>query len=68
MNDFTLHPESSGKPLKGLEQRVTQSSLWLRRIAGGNTEGTVGCGGTAGVGRNRHGYVTCQNVALEVPG
>lgn len=64
MNAFTLDPESSGKPLKGFGQGVTQSNLWLRKITGGCVEGTAGCGGTAGVGRvevgrNRHGHVTC---------
>lgn len=63
INYFTLHLESSGKLLKGFEQGVTQSNLWLRKITGDYVEGMVRCGGSASVGgvevgRNRHGHVT----------
>ena len=68
INDFTLHPESNGKPLKGFGGGVegeTQPDLWLRKMTGSYVEGMAGCGGTAGaggveVGRNRHGLMICR--------
>lgn len=72
INSFTLPPESSGKTLKGFEQGVTQSSLWLGKITGGYVEGMARCGVSAGVGwsrgREKQTYGVMVMWPVEVPG